>query len=171
MALQSLLLTTDFEAWGTSFAVCSAVWASEWRSASGPRRPVNACGAGGEGGIGRQTAIALSRGEILHMRLELPGCGEEVAAQAEVGADPKGKTGVRFLLLEDKCRSALESWIAQGLGRTRVRIRVPQGKGDAQATRPCCRRAGVLVVFGVSTSRHGPALPRHLIESPHDSRF
>ena len=71
----------------------------------------------GQGGIGLQAPIALCRGEILHVRLELPGCGDEVEAQAEVvWADPEGKAGVRFLLLEDKYRSALGTWIAQGLG-------------------------------------------------------
>lgn len=72
----------------------------------------------GQGGAGIQAAVALCRGEILVVRLELPGCREAVQAQAEVvWAGHKGKAGLRFLLLEDPCRSALEAWIARGLGQ------------------------------------------------------
>lgn len=71
----------------------------------------------GQGGAGLQTPITLCRGEILNLWLDLPGCREAVKAQAEVvWSNPKGKAGLRFLLLQDQCRSALEAWIAQGLG-------------------------------------------------------
>ena len=71
----------------------------------------------GQSGAGIQAPVALERGETLTLRLELPGCGEAVQAQAEVvWTDHKGKAGVRFLLLEDTCRSALEAWIAGRLG-------------------------------------------------------
>jgi hypothetical protein len=67
-------------------------------------------------GVGLQASIALRRGDKLGVRLDLPGC-RVIEAQAEVvWKNEKGKAGLRFLALADECRSALEAWIARGLG-------------------------------------------------------
>jgi CheY-like chemotaxis protein len=71
-----------------------------------------------QGGLGLQAPTALCREEIFNVRLELPGCRQVIEGPVEVvWADPKGKAGLRFLNLEEKYRSALEAWIAEGLGQ------------------------------------------------------
>jgi len=71
----------------------------------------------GQGGVALQTPIPLRRGETLGVQLDLPGCREVIEAQAEVvWADENGTAGLRFIMLADECRSALEAWIAKGLG-------------------------------------------------------
>ena len=71
-----------------------------------------------KGGIGLQGTAALDRGEILDLQFDLSGCREVLTARAVVvWADRKDKAGLRFLGLEDKCRSALDDWIAQAMGK------------------------------------------------------
>jgi CheY-like chemotaxis protein len=71
-----------------------------------------------QGGLGLQAPTALCREETFNVRLELPGCRQVIEGPVEVvWADPKGKAGLRFLNLEEKYRSALEAWIAEGLGQ------------------------------------------------------
>ncbi|HYN14953.1 MAG TPA: response regulator [Terriglobales bacterium] len=71
----------------------------------------------GQGGVALQVPIPLRRGETLGVQLHLPGCREVIEAQAEVvWADEKATAGLRFIMLADECRSALEAWIAKGLG-------------------------------------------------------
>ena len=71
-----------------------------------------------QGGLGLQAPTVLCREETFNVRLELPGCRQVIEGPVEVvWADPKGKAGLRFLNLEEKYRSALEAWIAEGLGQ------------------------------------------------------
>jgi len=67
-------------------------------------------------GIGLQAPVPLGSGEILGLRLELPGCVHAIESHAEVvWSNAKGDAGLRFTLLADDCRSALEAWIAKRL--------------------------------------------------------
>jgi len=70
----------------------------------------------GATGVGLQVPVPLGIGEMLGLRLELPGCAHAIESQAEVvWSNAKGDAGLRFTLLADDCRSALEAWIAKRL--------------------------------------------------------
>jgi len=69
----------------------------------------------GQNGVGLQAPLGLQRGQALGVRLDLPGC--LIEGQAEVvWADDTGRAGLRFTAMSDECRSALEAWIARGMG-------------------------------------------------------
>ena len=67
-------------------------------------------------GAGLLVPVPLGSGEMLGLRLELPGCAHAIESQAEVvWSSGKGEAGLRFTLLADDCRAALEAWIAKRL--------------------------------------------------------
>jgi len=71
-----------------------------------------------QGGLGLHASTPLSREETFGVRLELPGCALVIEGRVEVvWANSKGKAGLRFIDLEEKRRTALEAWIAEGLGQ------------------------------------------------------